>query len=96
LRSFSHSQEICVYFVTDAASALPGADDWPAAWAAQQEWKARKKAHDDAKAAVRFRRAQELWKPNMEYTLWPTINGAARVGSGEEGGHNDANTAARL
>lgn len=42
-----------MYFVTDAASALPNEAEWPAMWAAQQEFKAAKKVHDAAVAAVR-------------------------------------------
>ncbi len=45
--------EITVYFVTDAASALPSAEDWPAVWTAQQEWKAAKAAHEAAEQAAK-------------------------------------------
>lgn len=41
-----------MYFVTDAASALPSEEDWPAVWDKQQEFKAAMKAHDAAAAAV--------------------------------------------
>lgn len=59
-----------MYFVTDAASALPSEADWPAVWAAQQEFKAAKKAHDDTVAAV------SRWARRFLFSkacLWPAV-----------------------
>ena len=43
-----------MYFVTDAASALPSEADWPGVWAAQQEFRAALKAHNAAATSVWF------------------------------------------
>jgi hypothetical protein len=40
LSKCSSTQEVTVYIVTDAASALPSEAEWPAVWAAQQEFRA--------------------------------------------------------
>lgn len=45
-----------MYFVTDAASALPSEADWPAVWAAQQDFRAALKAHNAAASLVRLQK----------------------------------------